>query len=98
MELETEILLLPTNKAHGLYSCPVRVLKSCSSVLSLPLAQIINNSVLTEQYPSKLKHAIVIPIFKGGDETDASNYRPIFLFNRLFEKVMNNRLKSKVQL
>ena len=25
MELETEILLLPTNKAHGLYSCSVRV-------------------------------------------------------------------------
>ena len=62
MELETEILLLPTNKAHGLYSCPVRVLKSFSSVLSLPLAQIMNNSVLTGQYPSKLKHAKVTPI------------------------------------
>ena len=70
MELETEILLLPTNKAHGLYSCPVRILKSSSSVLSLPLAQIMNNSVLTGQYPTKLKHAKGIPIFKGGDETD----------------------------
>ena len=96
MELETEILFLPTNKAHGLYSCPVRVLKSSSSVLSQPLAQIMNISVITGQYPSKLKHAKVIPIFKGGDETDPSNYRPISLlslFNRLFEKVMYNRLK-----
>ena len=59
MEL-TEILLLPTNKSHGLYSCPVRVLKSSSSVLYL--------------YPAKLKRAKVIPIFKGGDETDPSNY------------------------
>ena len=42
MELETEILLIPSNKSHGLYSCPVRVLKSSSSVLSLPLAHIIN--------------------------------------------------------
>ena len=82
MELETEILLLPTNKAHGSFSFPVRVLKS-SSLLSLPLAQklIMNNSVLTEQYPSKLKHAKVIPIFKGGDETDPSNYRPISLLS-----------------
>ena len=101
MELETEILLLPTNKSHGLYSCPVRVLKSSSSVLSLPLAHIMNNSVLTGQYPSKLKHAKIIPIFKGGDETDPSNYRPISLlslFNRLFEKVMYNRLKSYLEL
>lgn len=88
MELETEILFLPTNKAHGLYSCPVCVLKSSSSVLSQPLAQIMNISVTTGQYPSKLKHAKVIPIFKGGDKTDPSNYRPISLlslFNRLFE-------------
>ena len=101
MELETEILLLPTNKSHGLYSCPVRVLKSSSSVLSLPLAHIMNNSVLTGKYPSKLKHAKIIPIFKDGDETDPSNYRPISLlslFNRLFEKVMYNRLKSYVEL
>ena len=34
MELETEILLLSTNKSHGLYSCPVRLLKY-SSVYSL---------------------------------------------------------------
>ena len=101
MELESEILLLRTNKSHGLYSCPVRVLKSSSSVLSLPLAHIMNNSVLTGKYPSKLKHAKIIPIFKDGDETDPSNYRPISLlslFNRLFEKVMYNRLKSYVEL
>ena len=43
----------------------------------------------------------VIPIFKGGDETDPSNYRPISLlplFNRFFEKVMYNRLRSYVEL
>jgi len=101
MELETEILLLPTNKSHGLYSCLVRVLKSSSSVLSRTLAHIMNNSVLTGQYPSKLKHAKVVSIFKGGDETDPSNYRPtslLSLFNPLFEKVTYNRLKSYVEL
>ena len=100
MELNTEILLLPTNESHGLYSCPVRILKSSSNVLSRPLAHIMNNSVLTGQYPSKLKHAKVIPIYKGGDETDPSNYCPIsllLLFNQLFEKVMYNTLKSYVE-
>ena len=59
MELENEILLLPINKSHGLYCCPVRVLKSSGSVLSRPLAHIMNNSGLTGQYTSKLKHAKV---------------------------------------
>ena len=48
-------------------------------------------------FPSKLKHANIIPIYKDGNEDDPSNYRPISLlsiFNRLFEKVMYNRLKS----
>ena len=56
--VETEISLLPSNKSHGLYFCPARgVLESSSSVLSRPLAHIMDNSVLTGlQYPSKLKH------------------------------------------
>ena len=44
----------------------------------------------------KLKHAKIIPVFKEGDETDLGNYRPISLlsiFNRIFEKLMYNRLK-----
>jgi len=57
----------------------------------------MNNSVTTVQYPSKLNDAKVIAMFKGGDETNPSNYCPISLlslFNHLFQKVMYNRLKS----
>ena len=100
LEIETEILPLPSNKAHGLYSCPIRALKCSRGILSLPLAQIMNISVTIGQYPSKLKHAKIIPSFKGGDETDPSNYCLISLlslFNRLFEKIMYNRLKSYIE-
>ena len=33
-EVQLEILSIPNNKAHGLYSCPTRILKSASSILS----------------------------------------------------------------
>ena len=47
-------------------------------------------------FPSKLKQAKVIPVYKSDDETEPENYRPISLlsiFNRIFEKLMYQRLK-----
>ena len=54
-------------------------------------------SVQKGVFPSKLKEAKVIPVYKSDDETEPGNYRPISLlsvFNRLFEKLMYHRLKS----
>ena len=99
-DIELEISLLPSNIAYGLYSCPVRVLKCAKNIISPPLAELINLSVQTGKYPSKLKHAKIIPVYKGDDETDPSNYRPISLlsvFNRIFEKTMYNRLKTYIE-
>ena len=61
----------------------------------------MNISVITGLYPSKLKHAKVIPILKGGVETDPSKYRLFSLLSRFnwpFETIMYNRLKSYVEL
>ena len=44
-EIEREILSLPLNKAHGLYSCPNRILRSARYILSYPLAKLMNLSV-----------------------------------------------------
>ena len=60
-------------------------------------ANIANQSVCMGIFPSKLKHAKIIPIYKDGNEDVPCSYRPISLlsiFNTLFEKVMYNRLKS----
>ena len=96
-EIELEIIMAPSNKAHGLYSCPIRLLKCSRHIISKPIANIVNQSVCMGIFPSKLKHAKIIPIYKDGNEDESSNYRPISIlsiFNRLFEKVMYNRLKS----
>ena len=54
-------------------------------------------SVQKGVFPSKLKEAKVIPVYKCDDETEPGNYRPISLIsvvNRIFEKLMYRRLKS----
>ena len=96
-EVNNEILCLPNNKAHGLYSCPIKLLKCASQTISYFLSEMFNLSLSIGSYPSKLKMSKIIPVFKTDDETDVNNYRPISLlpiFNRLFEKLMYNRMKS----
>ena len=44
-----------------------------------------------------MKIALVIPIFKKGDNQDCNNYRPISLLpniSKLFEKLIHNRLSK----
>jgi len=94
-EIETEITILPDNKAYGLYSCPVIFLKASRHILSEHLAKLMNLSVKTGRYPTKLKISKIIPVYKADDDSEPSNYRPISLlsvFNRIFEKTMYNRL------
>ena len=85
-------------KVYGLYSFPTRILRSAKHIISQPLSLLINKSLENGVYPSKLKLAKVILIYKSDDESDPSNYRPISLlsvFNRIFEKKnMYHRLKS----
>lgn len=58
-------------------------------------------SIQTSIYPSKLKYANIIPIYKNDDEENPGNYRPISLLsniNRIFEKLTFNRLKTFIDM
>ena len=82
-----KFLFTPSNKAHGLYSCPARLLKSACPVISRSLAELIKYTCLF-CYPGRLKDAKTTPIFKADDENDPNNCRTISLlsiFKRAFE-------------
>ena len=80
-----EILLiidsLENNKAVGPNSIPTDVLKLLKNNICYPLKEIINLSFATGIYPTKLKEAKVIPIFKNkGDSLLVSNYIDLYLY------------------
>ena len=78
-----------------MFSCPVKILKSCKHIISQSAANIYNLSVIQGKHPSKLKLAKIVPVYKDDDESCASNYRPISvlsIFNRIFEKLRYQRL------
>ena len=85
---------------YGFYSCPVSILKHASDIIRDVFTKIFNKSIDLGMFPSKLKMAKVIPIFKSDDNTDPNNYRPISLlscFNRIFEKLVYKRMKSFIE-
>ena len=81
----------------------VRALKIACTIpkFSSVFSEIINSSFETGVFPSQLKLAKVIPIYKSsGAKTDETNYRPISLlsvFSKIFEKAVHNRVYSFLQ-
>ena len=49
---------------------------------------IINNSIEEGVFPSELKLARVAPLFKSGDSSQITNYRPISIFSKIFERIV----------
>ena len=89
------ISALQVQKSPGIDGIPNKALKISAEVIVTPLTHIINHSLSKGVFPECLKTAKVIPLFKKGDETLCSNYRPISLlscFHKLFEKVMKSKL------
>lgn len=79
--------------------CALALCKFSSAPVTLSpiFSDFIKISIELGAYPSKLNISKIAPVFKSDDECDASNYRPISLlskFNRIFEKVMYNRMKD----
>lgn len=70
------------------------VKKSCLPILT-PLAAIINASFESGVFPDMFKKARVIPLFKKGDKSSATNYRPVSVlpvFSKPLERGGFNRM------
>ena len=78
---ETETLeiieSLPKNTANVFKYIPMRIIKDKAHVYSHRLTIIFNNCIKNSKFPDILKYADITPVFKKGDTTDKSNYRPI---------------------
>ena len=74
------VILLLKNSCAGWDDIPAYVMKRCINVYIEPLTHIIDKSMKEGVFPSKLKLAKVVLIFKSGDSSKITNYRPISVF------------------
>ena len=95
LQLENAFASLKANKSSGYDDISADVVKSVSDEIFVILKHIFNISLAKGDFPGKLKIARVTPIFKKGNNTLVSNYRPISVlpcFSKLLECIVYNRL------
>ena len=83
------------NSSAGHDELPPFVAKSCIDEYIELLMHLINESLRTGICPSELKLARVVPIFKSGDPSLLTSYRPISIlsfFSKVFERIVYDYL------
>ena len=71
------------------------LLKPLSEIFSNVLCYLFNSCILSGVFPSELKIAKVIPLYKSGNSNCMSNYRPISILptiSKIFEKLLHKRI------
>ena len=89
------VILSLNNSSAGHDELPPFVAKSCIEEFIEPLTFMINESLRTGICPSELKIERVVPIFKSGDPSLLTNYRPISVlsfFSKVFERIVYDYL------
>ena len=80
------------NKATGPDGISAKVFKISKEAIAPYLSSICNHLLEVGKYPKGLNIAKIIPVFKSGQKTNASNYRAISILNQLnkiVEKILH---------
>ena len=95
IEIESLIKNLPNKTSCGYDSISNVMLKQFSDSISFPLIIIFNQSIVQGRFPSKMKKAETILLFKGKESDQVINYGPISLLvtiSKVLEKIIYKRL------
>jgi len=92
-----------SNKFCCLDPIPTFLLKKCIDELSPILLHILNTSVTTGTFPTKMKKAVIKPTLKkeNADVDSLSNYRPVSnltAVSKLLERVVLNQLNGHLTI
>lgn len=99
-EIQDLLKSLDVKKATSPDGLPNFFLRETAHTISIPLAIIFNLSLSSGIFPSIWKTSHVVPIFKNGNRTDVTNYRPISILcavSKVLERFMHNQVFESVK-
>jgi hypothetical protein len=94
-EISKIINSLQSKTSHGYDEISDKILKASAPFILSPLTYIFNTVLSSGIFPDRLKYSEVQPLFKKGEKTEISNYRPISLvpsFSKIIEQIIYKRL------
>ena len=91
---------LSPHKACGPDNLSARVIRECAVELSVPITKICKLSLDQGVFPRAWKRANIVPIYKKGSKTCATNYRSVSLLpllSKVLERIVFTELFHHVQ-
>ena len=101
LEIDQIIRNMQNKKRSRYDNISNQMLKWLRPVITRPLSIIFNMSLEHGIFPNSMKIAEIVPLHKGGDETQCNNYRPISLLitiSKILEKLMYSRTYKFLEL
>lgn len=86
---ERNIIQLKKNGANGYDDISTNFIQKFATTITPVITKLMNNHFNEGTYPMSLKVSKIIPIFKSGDKTNPTNFRPIGVqsnFTKIFEQ------------
>lgn len=99
-EIFKVVMGLKNTASRGVDNVSTNFLKNNIDLLVKPLCLMFNKSLRLGIFPVCYKTAIVVPLFKSGDRSKITNYRPISLLSvvsKVLEKLIHTRLLNFLQ-
>ena len=94
-EIKTAFFSLKDSKSPGFDEINYDIVKQNFNSLLVPLKYIFDLSLKSGTFPEKMKIARVTLVFKSGDTSLMTNYKPISVlpcFSKMLERIMYNSL------
>lgn len=88
---------LKNKNSRDVFGMNVELIKTIKNLIISPLTKLINMCLRENTFPTILKKAIVVPIFKKGNVNLPENYRPISLLpiiSKIVERCMSVQLTN----
>jgi hypothetical protein len=77
-------------KATGVDQISFKLLRAGAPVLNKHTTTLVNNTIKTSVFPTRLKEAQVVPLHRKNDPFDKKNYRPVSILptiSKVYEMV-----------
>lgn len=94
-QVRNAINALKPKNSQDIYGISAKIIKNVKDPIVVSLTKLFNDCIDKGVFPTSLKVAKVMPVFKKGNVNDTANYRPISLVP-IFSKILELLLKQQI--